>query len=77
VLPDDLAQEFARRGYTWKIDGKDTIPSAKDISQTLDKMKETLYARPVPSQMELAHLIVQHWKHGHFDIYLQIGTHND
>jgi hypothetical protein len=53
------------------------VPSEKDLETTLDKMRERLYAEPIPSQMELGQMIMIHYASGKFDVYLRIGEHND
>jgi hypothetical protein len=73
-IADDLAAEFLRLDYRWKIGGTLVTPTAEDIRQTLDRAKQALYTEPVPSQMEVGRLIVRHWKQNNFDVYLQIGS---
>jgi len=75
---DDLVKylegEFLRLGYRWKIGGTLVTPTQDDLRKTLDTAKQKLYTEPVPSQLEIGHLIVRHWKQNHFDVYLQIGS---
>lgn len=79
------ASELAQRlhwamntyGYQWRIGGKLQTPTDEDIDQAIDKAKTTLYAEPVPSQMEMGRLIIRHYAPGKFDVYLLQGETND
>jgi hypothetical protein len=72
-----LFRLFQQFGYSWKINGEDTVPSEDDLKKALDRAKELLYDEPVPSQLEVGRLIVRRWADHKFDVYLQLGTYND
>jgi hypothetical protein len=76
-LAETIYHLFIERGYRWKIGGIEQVPTPEDIDKTIDRAKKTLYAEPVPSQMELGRLIVRHWSPGKFDVYLHLGDRND
>lgn len=68
---------FVQLGYTWTIGGGPQTPTAEDFDLAIDKGREVLYTEPVPSQIEVGRLIIRHYRHGKFDVYLQIGEIND
>jgi hypothetical protein len=76
-LADNLARQFREQGYTWSIDGKQIIPTAKDLDIALDKAKELLYAEAEASQLEVGRLIIRHVAGKKFDCYLFQGEIND
>lgn len=70
---DYLLDSMMILGYTWTFDGVQRTPTKEDLEQTLDRAKELLYAEPVPSQLEIGHIIVRRWSDDKFDVYLHLG----
>lgn len=76
-LAKRLHDALASYGYQWMIGGTLQTPTDEDLDKAIDKAKATLYAEPVPSQLEVGRLVVRHHTHGKFEVYLLIGESND
>ena len=76
-LPEQLSLLYAARGYTWKLDGKEQIPTAEDIQLVLETAKETLDKEPGSMvQLEVGRLVLRR-EAGHYDVYVYFGELED
>lgn len=70
---DQLHEEFVKRGYTWKIDGEDVVPTRQDLQDYLDAASKRLEDG---MQMQSGYLIIQTVA-GKTDVYLYQGEYEN
>lgn len=68
-----VAEFFRRLGRKWKIGGILRVPSEDDLVTTLDKARETLYAEPIHSSLEVGGLLVRRVLPHTFEVYVYVG----
>ncbi len=74
-LEDELAQVFAKNGWTWNLKGNRTVvPNSFDIELALDEAARLLYNEPVGTQLEVGRLIIKKLHKGH-DVYIYVGPY--
>lgn len=75
TLEDELAETFARHGWTWNLKGgRTTIPNAWEIEEALDEAARMLYNEEVGAQLEVGRLIIKKLPRGH-DVYVYAGNY--
>lgn len=75
-LASELAEEFAKREYTWSIKDSDEryTPDEDDLEVLLDNLAAALYSGAPGDSAEQGRLLVVKKHHGH-DVYLHVGEY--
>lgn len=74
MIADIAAGILKDMGWTWnKSDGSKLHPNGSDVERALDEAIHRLYTRPVGTQLEVGHLIIQKAPGGVYDVYVHIG----
>lgn len=68
-----IADHFAEHGWTWKVGGKDVVPSPQDISDAVDQCVRTLSEEDVNTEIEVGRLIVKKSTPTTYDVYVFVG----
>lgn len=72
-LAKEVKTIFDDKGYTWTVDGLSTVPTERDILETMEQMAKRLSEEPDGSWLELGRLIFI--KTGSLiDVYVLHGT---
>lgn len=75
ALENDIAEIFAKNGWTWNLKGGRTlVPEADDIEQALDEAARILYNEAEGTQLEVGRLIITRLHNG-FDVYVYAGKY--
>lgn len=56
-LAKEIKTVFDEKKYTWTVDGLSTVPTERDILETMEKMAQRLMQEPDGSWLELGRLI--------------------
>ncbi|UMO76390.1 hypothetical protein SEA_TOMAS_247 [Streptomyces phage Tomas] len=75
---DEFAREvkaiFDAKGYKWRVDGKLKKPTLKDITETLEDIKEKMKDNGVGTWIYLGRFIVVKEANGLLDVFVHQGT---
>lgn len=70
---DQLHKQFVERGWTWKINGQDVVPTKQDLKDFFEEVNNRV---PDGSQMQAGRMIVQVIA-GKTDVYLYQGVYGE
>lgn len=74
----ELARVFQEKGLTWKIDGRNQIPTAEDIQAVLDRAKFEVEYQAVNSHIKTPQVVMNHLTFkladdGKVEVYVRMG----
>ncbi|AYB71043.1 hypothetical protein SEA_YABOI_251 [Streptomyces phage Yaboi] len=73
-LEEELKRLFDEKEYRWRVNGRLKKPTLRDLSDTLEKIKEKLKDEPVGTWLYVGRLIIVKDAEGKLDVYAHHGT---
>ncbi|WXW92703.1 hypothetical protein SEA_ENYGMA_256 [Streptomyces phage Enygma] len=73
-LDEELKKLFDEKEYRWRVNGRLKKPTLRDLTDTLDKIKDKLKNEPVGTWVYVGRLIVVKDAEGKLDVYAHHGT---
>jgi hypothetical protein len=73
-LEEELKRLFDEKEYRWRVNGRLKKPTLRDLSDTLEKIKEKLKDEPVGTWLYVGRLIIVKDAGGKLDVYAHHGT---